>query len=76
MISRNFLPHFSQAKIKISTMRNLAPPGNTGAGSRRGSTAGIGTPLASPNQGRYKGLISTPGVVKFSGWKRENDIPK
>ena len=36
----------------------------------------LGYPLASPNQARYKGLISTPGVIKFSAWKRESDIPK
>jgi len=56
-------------------MRNLSTPANN-AGARRPSSSGLGTPLASPNQARYKGIISTPGLVKFSGWKRETDIPK
>jgi len=30
----------------------------------------------SPNQVRYKGLISTPGITKFSAWKRDTEIPK
>ena len=58
-----------------SEMRNL--PSSGGAANRgRGGEPDAGFPLASPNQGRYKGVISTPGVVKFSAWKRENDIPK
>ena len=54
-------------------MRNLPAP--TPA-SRRGSNAGLASTLASPNQSRYKGLISTPGITKFSAWKRENELPK
>lgn len=58
-------------------MRNLTTPSLANASNaRRGSNAGIGYPLASPNQGRYKGLISTPGITKFSSWKRESEIPK
>ena len=58
-------------------MRNLTTPASLGAsGARRGSTAGVGFPLASPNQSRYKGIISTPGVTKFSSWKRETEIPR
>ena len=56
-------------------MRNLSTPSHAAA-ARRGSSAGIGFPLASPNQSRYKGLVSTPGITKFSGWKRETEIPK
>jgi len=56
-------------------MRNLTTP-SVAAGARRGSNAGIGFPLASPNQSRYKGLISTPGISKFSSWKRETEVPK
>jgi len=56
-------------------MRNL--PTSGGAANRgRGAEPDAGFPLASPNQGRYKGVITAPGVVKFSAWKRENDIPK
>ena len=57
-------------------MRNLATPSNLGM--RRGSAVGgaASMPLMGPNQARYKGLLSTPGVVKFSQWKRENDIQK
>lgn len=57
-------------------MRNLTTLAAGNSNARRGSNAGIGYPLASPNQGRYKGLISTPGITKFSSWKRENEIPK
>eukprot|EP00095_Tigriopus_kingsejongensis_P001553 maker-scaffold137_size321222-snap-gene-0.10 protein:Tk01553 transcript:maker-scaffold137_size321222-snap-gene-0.10-mRNA-1 annotation:"4-coumarate-- ligase-like" len=57
-----------------SIMRNLTTPANM---SRRGSSSSVGPPpLASSHQGRYKGLLSTPGVVKFSAWKRETDIPR
>ena len=35
-------------------MRNLSTPANN-AGARRPSSSGLGTPLASPNQARYKG---------------------
>ena len=61
-------------------MRNLSAPPNPN--SRRGSYSNLGAtptgppPLAHPNQGRYKGLLSTPGIVKFSAWKREVEIPK
>ena len=64
------LPVQHQEKLR---MRNLPAP--TPA-SRRGSNAGLASTLASPNQSRYKGLISTPGITKFSAWKRENEIPK
>jgi hypothetical protein len=33
-------------------------------------------PLSNANQGRYKGIVSNPGVIKFSAWKRETEIPK
>eukprot|EP00094_Tigriopus_californicus_P002372 TCALIF_02290-PA protein Name:"Similar to 4cl2 Probable 4-coumarate--CoA ligase 2 (Dictyostelium discoideum)" AED:0.08 eAED:0.08 QI:10/0.81/0.83/0.91/0.90/0.83/12/272/929 len=60
-------------------MRNLSTPYS--AMNRRGSSSsGIGAsgppPLASSQQARYKGLLSTPGMVKFSAWKRETDIPR
>ena len=64
------LPVQHQEKLR---MRNLPAP--TPA-SRRGSNAGLASTLASPNQSRYKGLISTPGITKFSAWKRENELPK
>ena len=55
-------------------MRTLTP--STSAVNRRGSNAGLASTLASPNQARYKGLISTPGITKFSAWKRETEIPR
>ena len=58
-------------------MRNL--PSSGGAANRggaRGADPDAGFLLAGPNQSRYKGVITSPGVVKFSAWKRENDIPR
>ena len=65
--------------LESSEMRNL--PSSGGAASRGGARSGggdpdAGFPLAGPNQSRYKGVITSPGVVKFSAWKRENDIPR
>ena len=65
----------------------LSPGSGGGPGSRRGSgSGGIGggggggsaapMPLASSSQSRFKGIVPSPGVVKFSQWKRENEIPK
>ena len=58
-------------------MRNLTTP-SSGFGARRGSAVGgaASLPLAGPNQARYKALVPSPGTVKFSAWKRENEIPK
>ena len=43
-------------------MRNLSTPANN-AGARRPSSSGLGTPLASPNQARYKGKIFEEKVI-------------
>ena len=43
-------------------MRNLSTPANN-AGARRPSSSGLGTPLASPNQARYKGKIFEEKVM-------------
>ena len=63
--------------LESSEMRNL--PSSGGAANRggaRGADPDAGFPLAGPNQSRYKGVITSPGVVKFSAWKRENEIPR
>ena len=45
-------------------MRNLSTPANN-AGARRPSSSGLGTPLASPNQARYKGKIFEEKVISL-----------
>jgi len=47
-----------------------------GGGGAAASAVAAPTPLAGNTQARYKGLVATPGIIKFSQWKRETDIPK